>query len=92
MKEKPDEYRANFGGKLDGPTPVGMFPGGDTPDGVSDMAGNVWEWTRSDFDKDTKSVRGASFDLEAMYLRAACRYRLVPEFRFDFIGFRCVRE
>ncbi len=29
------------------PTPVGVFVEGDTPEGVSDMAGNVEEWTIS---------------------------------------------
>lgn len=24
--------------------PVGSFPDGNTPDGISDLAGNVWEW------------------------------------------------
>jgi len=57
----PDEYRANFNMMVGKPTPVGMFPEGDTPEGVADMAGNVWEWTRSDFGEDTKCVRGASF-------------------------------
>ena len=30
-------------------TPVGVFPGGETPDGLIDMAGNTWDWTSSLF-------------------------------------------
>jgi formylglycine-generating enzyme required for sulfatase activity len=29
------------------PTPVGIFPAGDTPEGISDLTGNVMEWTSS---------------------------------------------
>ncbi len=45
--EKPDGERANFGRTYDGTTAVGCFPPGATPEGILDLAGNVWEWTRS---------------------------------------------
>jgi formylglycine-generating enzyme required for sulfatase activity len=43
-----DETRCN-GDELglEGTTPVGIFPEGASPYGCLDMAGNVWEWTRS---------------------------------------------
>ncbi|MDZ7621769.1 MAG: SUMF1/EgtB/PvdO family nonheme iron enzyme [Candidatus Competibacteraceae bacterium] len=28
-------------------TPVGVFPGGETPDGLIDLTGNTWDWTGS---------------------------------------------
>jgi len=46
-KDEPDGERANFAGISDGTTAVGCFPHGATPEGVLDLAGNVWEWTRS---------------------------------------------
>ena len=30
-----------------GPAPAGSYSGGATPEGVQDMIGNLWEWTRS---------------------------------------------
>jgi formylglycine-generating enzyme required for sulfatase activity len=38
-----------FESHVRGTTPVGVFPAGDTPEAVSDMAGNVWEWTESTY-------------------------------------------
>ena len=90
--EEPDEYRANFANKVGELTPVGLFPDGDTPEGVADMAGNLWEWTRSDFGPEGKCVRGACFLEEAIDLRAASRDEYEPVVRFVLIGFRCVRE
>jgi len=44
--EAPDKERCNFGGKVGDTTPVGAYPKGATPEGVEDLAGNVWEWTQ----------------------------------------------
>ena len=89
--QDPDEHRANFGRSVGEPTPGGMFPDGETPEGVADMAGNVWEWTRSDYDENSKVLRGASFYVEARDLGAAVRYWYEPGDWVD-VGFRCVRE
>lgn len=43
--EPPDDSRCNFGDHVGGTTPVGHYPGAASPYGVLDMAGNVWEWT-----------------------------------------------
>jgi formylglycine-generating enzyme required for sulfatase activity len=43
--EAPDGQRANFdAAKVGAPSPVGIFTGDCTPEGISDLAGNVCEW------------------------------------------------
>ena len=43
--EEPDAQHANFNAaKVGAPSPVGIFTGDCMPEGVLDMAGNVWEW------------------------------------------------
>jgi formylglycine-generating enzyme required for sulfatase activity/energy-coupling factor transporter ATP-binding protein EcfA2 len=42
---------------LEDTTPVGVFPSGASPYGCLDMAGNVWEWTRSLWGEDSRQAR-----------------------------------
>jgi formylglycine-generating enzyme required for sulfatase activity len=44
---EPDGERANFEQVYAGTTAVGCFALGATPEGLYDLAGNVWEWTGS---------------------------------------------
>jgi len=50
--EKPDRERANFDeSNVDEPSPVGVFPGDCTPEGVLDLAGNVAEWCQDRYEE-----------------------------------------
>jgi len=94
--EMPDKTRANYGMKVGHPTPVGLFRKGATPEpeGVQDMAGNVWEWVADRYGETGKwrSLRGGSFDDSVRwFLWAEGRNLGIPEERNHKIGFRCVR-
>jgi formylglycine-generating enzyme required for sulfatase activity len=92
--DEPDATRAAVGGDLKrGATaPVGAHPGGASPYGLQDMAGNVWEWTASEHGGGERVLRGGSFaspDLE--WARCAMRSRSRPQRRQAHIGFRVAR-
>lgn len=72
---------------------VGSFPGGDSPQGVKDLAGNVREWTSSGYPGAPDRVtRGSSWNYnEGKQVQVTNRIRLSPGHRAGFLGFRCAR-
>jgi formylglycine-generating enzyme required for sulfatase activity len=92
--EPPDTSRGNYDEtRVGAPTPVGLFPRGATPEGIQDLAGNVWEWTADWYEVGAnRVVRGGSWNNHSRNLRAAKRNRYEPENRNFSIGFRCARE
>jgi formylglycine-generating enzyme required for sulfatase activity len=92
---EPTPKLANYGENEGGTTPVGRYPEGATPEGLFDMAGNVWEWTDDWYDekKEYRSLRGgAYYNSKADALRCSSRGYYYPWVRdYDF-GFRVIRS
>jgi formylglycine-generating enzyme required for sulfatase activity/tRNA A-37 threonylcarbamoyl transferase component Bud32 len=99
----PDTTLANFGEYLGMSSIVTMHDDGATPDGVEDLAGNVFEWTcdpylaystardnKENRDSPRRAVRGGSWASPAEHLRCTARQGLFAESRLNTVGFRCV--
>jgi formylglycine-generating enzyme required for sulfatase activity len=90
---QPDPKLLNYDNNVGATTPVGSYPEGATPEGLYDMAGNVWEWTNSWYDEITRSdrvLRGGSWDNFAGGCRSAYRLNRSPDYRSNYVGFRLV--
>jgi formylglycine-generating enzyme required for sulfatase activity len=77
------------------PMPVGSFPKGNSPYGLSDMAGNVWEMTSTAWDKDSHVIRGGSFLNTHAEVRTTVRWAASESNErggAPWLGFRCVME
>ena len=103
---EPDCLRANFNACSGKIAPVGTHPAGASPEGVHDLAGNVWEWVDDCYarypDRPVKDPhiegacdivvnRGGAWAHPTELLRSAFRGGADPEARYDVLGFRCAQ-
>jgi formylglycine-generating enzyme required for sulfatase activity len=103
----PDASRANYGATVGHSTPVGLFPKGNTSEGLCDILGNVWEWCADWFGPygpvgshnpsgpskgNYKVLRGGSWSSDPQSLRVSYRNWYELSNRIDYSGFRCAGE
>ena len=93
-----DETRANFANHVGSTSRVGSFPAGQSPFGVMDMIGNLWEWCLTLWGTDNvnpgsyayRATRGGAWNVSnPEYLRAIDRGTgQPPRSRLNDAGFR----
>ena len=90
----PDDGRYN--GRKRGvyaPINVGSLPKGNSPYGVSDLAGNVWEMTSSAWDNSSHVMKGGCFLNTNADVRVTVRWAAADEENgSNWLGFRCVMD
>ena len=99
---EPDDWRANFDFRVGHTTPVGSYPRGVTPEGVHDLAGNVWElvegsWAAYPWSAATDAprtsgplMRGGAWGTPGSNLSST--YRDAWKGHGAMVGFRCAMD
>jgi formylglycine-generating enzyme required for sulfatase activity len=102
--DEPSAEHAHYNRLQNGTTTVvKSYPRGATPEGIYDLAGNVWEWCRDWSGRYTaeeqrdplgpeggafRVLRGGAFFNGPQSLPAANRVNDLPERKLHFVGFR----
>ncbi len=86
-------------------SPIGVFVQGDSPEGLTDLAGNLWQWTASVYTERLEAsalttvapeglarrvVRGGSWHSTTVACLPSFRDRASPDDRNRYLGFRLV--
>lgn len=101
-ENEPDTRRASYNQVgIHAPAPVGCFPAGVAACGALDLAGNVWEWTTTqwnqlanpeqcaDFSPHEKpAIRGGAFNWDKNALHCGAHYWFQSGYRQNLLGFR----
>jgi formylglycine-generating enzyme required for sulfatase activity len=95
--EEPTSRHANYGKCCEWKgyatlATVESYEAGKSPYGLYHMAGNVWEWTSSDYDEKQKVLRGGSWSSYASLLESSYRNWWTPGYWFRYLGFRCAQD
>ncbi|MDB4958177.1 MAG: hypothetical protein JWO36_5746 [Myxococcales bacterium] len=88
---EPDKLNSAVKGPGD-TTPVGTYITGASQFGALDMAGNVFEWTSTPYDKGQITVKGSAWEDFGGLGRGASRHGRPPGIRHAIVGFRCAAD
>jgi formylglycine-generating enzyme required for sulfatase activity len=102
-----DASRANYDSAIGHVTPVGLFPKGNTAEGLCDLLGNVWEWCGDWFgpygtehsqnpsgpkEGEQETLRGGAWSSRPLVVRVSNRDWDEPTVRGNSVGFRCAGD
>ncbi len=92
--DKPNSALLNYNENVGAPTPVCNYPSGVAPGGYFDMAGNVWEWNWDTIGESElyRVIRGGSWFNKENDCRSEIRFRMKPDSRYNYLGFRICRS